>query len=82
MGFLDDIKKKAQDLTKGHEEQVEKGLDKGSEMAKERFGHEDQVDSAVGKAKEFLGDEQPETPQNEGGQEGQQSGGGNPSANS
>jgi hypothetical protein len=70
MGFLDDIKKKAQGLTKGHEEQVEKGVDKGSEMAKEKFGHEEQVDKATGRAKEFLGDEQPQTPSEGGGQEG------------
>lgn len=69
MGFLDDIKKKAQDLTKGHEEQVEKGTDKASEFAKDKFGHEDQVDSATGKVKEFLGDEE-----SEGGQEGKQGG--------
>lgn len=67
MGFLDDIKKKAQEMTKGHEEQVGQGLDKGGEMAKERFGHSDQVDKAVGKAKEFLGDEQPRTPPEDGG---------------
>lgn len=67
MGFLDDIKKKAQDLTKGHEEQVEKGTDKASEFAKDKFGHEEQVDTATGKVKDFLGNDE-----QEGGEEGQQ----------
>lgn len=70
MGFLDDIKKKAQDLTKGHEEQVEKGTDKASEFAKEKFGHEEQVDTATGKVKEFLGDEEPQTPEGGAGEQG------------
>jgi len=66
MGFLDDMKGKAEELknkaeefAREHSDQIEQGLQKAGDFAKQRFGHEEQVDKAVHKAKEFLGGDQP-----------------------
>ena len=53
MGFLD----KAKSLLGQHDEQVDQGLDKGGEAAKERFpGHEGQVDQGVDKLQQMTGE--------------------------
>ncbi|MGH3435007.1 MAG: antitoxin [Sciscionella sp.] len=64
MGFLDDMKgkteglaDKAKEFAQGHQEQVDQGMEKGTDFAKDKFGHEEQVDKTAEKAKDFLGGE-------------------------
>lgn len=52
---FDEMKNKAKDMVKGHEDQADAGVDKASQAAKERFGHEGQVDKVTGVAKEQMG---------------------------
>jgi MT0933-like antitoxin protein len=59
MGFAD-FADKAKALADEHEEQVDQGLDRGGDMAKERFaGHDEQIDSAVDRAQDWTGDAAP-----------------------
>ena len=56
MGFAD-FADKAKAFADKHEEQVDQGLDRGGDMAKERFaGHDEQIDSAVDRAQDWTGD--------------------------
>jgi MT0933-like antitoxin protein len=56
MGFSDFVNK-AKDLASEHDEQVDQGLDRGGDMAKERFaGHEGQIDSVVDRAQQYTGE--------------------------
>ena len=55
MGFSDFVNK-AKDLADQHDEQVDQGLDRAGDMAKERFaGHDAQVDSVVDRAQQYTG---------------------------
>jgi len=49
---LNDLVSKARDLISGHKEQVDEGVDKAADLAKEKLGHDEQVD----KAAEFVKD--------------------------
>ena len=56
MGFSDFVNK-AKDLADQHDEQVDQGLDRAGDMAKERFaGHDEQIDSVVDRAQQYTGD--------------------------
>jgi hypothetical protein len=53
---IGDFVNKAKDLAAEHDEQVDQGLDRGGDLAKERFaGHDDQIDSAVDRAQQYTG---------------------------
>jgi MT0933-like antitoxin protein len=53
MGFLD----KAKSLLGQHDEQVDQGLEKGGDAAKERFpGHDSEVDQGVDKLQQMTGE--------------------------
>jgi len=55
MGFSDFVNK-AKNLADQHDEQVDQGLDRAGDMAKERFaGHDEQVDSVVDRAQQYTG---------------------------
>ena len=59
MGFLDDMKDKAEDLKElagEHAEQVEDGIDKVAEIVEDKVGadHADKVSGAADKAKDFV----------------------------
>ena len=55
MGFSDFVNK-AKNLADQHDEQVDQGLDRAGDMAKERFaGHDAQVDSVVDRAQQYTG---------------------------
>ena len=54
MGF-EDIGNKAKEFAGEHQDQVNQGLDKAGDAAKEKFGHEEQVDQGMDKARDFLG---------------------------
>ncbi|MGX7681172.1 antitoxin [Jatrophihabitans sp. DSM 45814] len=49
---LDGLKDKAMDLVHGHKDKVEDGVEKASDLAKDKIGHDDQVE----KAEEFIKD--------------------------
>ncbi len=48
------LRNKAEDLAEEHAEQIDSGLEKAGEFAKNKFGHEEQIDQAVDKVKDFL----------------------------
>ena len=55
MGFSDFVNK-AKNLADQHDEQVDQGLDRAGDMAKERVaGHDAQVDSVVDRAQQYTG---------------------------
>ena len=55
MGF-GDFANKAKEFADQHDEQVDQGLDRGGDMAKERFaGHDGQIDSVVDRAQQYTG---------------------------
>jgi hypothetical protein len=55
MGFGDFVNK-AKELADQHDEQVDQGLDRGGDLAKERFaGHDEQIDGAVDRAQQYTG---------------------------
>ena len=64
MGFSDFVNK-AKNLADQHDEQVDQGLDRAGDMAKERFaGHDEQIDQGVDKFKDWVpggegGEDQP-----------------------
>jgi hypothetical protein len=48
---------KARDFLNEHDEQVDQGLDKAGEAAKQRFaGHDEQIDQGVDRLQEMTGD--------------------------
>lgn len=51
---FDEMKEKATAAAKEHPDQVNEGLEKGSQAAKDKVGHEEQIDQAKDKAKDFL----------------------------
>jgi hypothetical protein len=51
---FDGMKDKAGDLAEEHGDQVDAGVDKGSDAAGERFGHEDQLDQGADKLKDAI----------------------------
>jgi hypothetical protein len=51
---LDDLTSKAEDLIQGHEDQVEDGVEKAGEIAKDKIGHDDQVDAGVTKIEDVI----------------------------
>jgi hypothetical protein len=53
MGF-EEIKDKALELVHGHKDEVEGGVDKAADLAKDKVGHDDQVDQAAEFAKHRL----------------------------
>ncbi len=56
MGFSDFVNK-AKNLADQHDEQVDQGLDRAGDMAKERFaGHDEHVDSVVDRAQQYTGE--------------------------
>jgi hypothetical protein len=56
MGFSDFVNK-AKNLADQHDEQVDQGLDRGGDVAKERFaGHDGHIDGAVDRAQQWTGD--------------------------
>jgi hypothetical protein len=55
MGFSDFVNK-AKNLADQHDEQVDQGLDRAGDLAKERFaGHDEHIDSAVDRAQQYTG---------------------------
>jgi hypothetical protein len=55
MGFGDFVNK-AKEFADQHDEQVDQGLDRGGDLAKERFaGHDEQIDSVVDRAQQYTG---------------------------
>lgn len=56
MGFSDFVNK-AKNLADQHDEQVDQGLDRAGDTAKERFaGHDQHVDSVVDRAQQYTGE--------------------------
>lgn len=51
---LDGLKDKALGLVHGHKDQVEEGVDKAADLAKDKVGHDDQVDKAADFVKDNL----------------------------
>ncbi len=51
---FDDIKNKAEDLLHEHKDQVADGVDKASDLIKDKVGHDDQVEKAEGFLKDKL----------------------------
>ncbi|EME60176.1 antitoxin [Amycolatopsis decaplanina] len=65
---FDELKNKATDALREHNDKIEGGLDKAADFAKSKFsGHDSQIDSGVEKAKGFINkfDDTPDTPQNQ-----------------
>ena len=57
MGFAD-FADKAKAFADEHDEQVDQGLERGGDMAKERFaGHDEQIDGLVEKGQAWSGDD-------------------------
>ena len=57
MGFAD-FADKAKSFADEHDEQVDQGLDKAGDAAKERFaGHDEQIDGLVDKGQAWSGDD-------------------------
>jgi hypothetical protein len=44
---LNDLIGKAKDLISGHKDQVDEGVDKAADLAKDNLGHDEQVDKAA-----------------------------------
>ncbi|MFC9252385.1 antitoxin [Amycolatopsis thailandensis] len=62
---FDELKNKATEALREHNDKIEGGLDKAADFAKSKFsGHDSQIDSGVGKAKDFINkfDDTPDTP--------------------
>ena len=54
---IGDFVNKAKEFADQHDEQVDQGLDRGGDLAKERFaGHDEQIDSVVDRAQQYTGD--------------------------
>jgi|GraSoiStandDraft_42_1057292.scaffolds.fasta_scaffold2087075_1 hypothetical protein len=53
---LNDLVSKAKDLIAGHKDQVDEGVDKAADLAKEKVGHDEQVDKAAEFVKDKLDD--------------------------
>jgi hypothetical protein len=53
MPDMDDLKKLADD----HDDQIDEGLEKAGEAAKQKVGHGDQIDKAVDKAQDATGND-------------------------
>ncbi|MFJ8912125.1 antitoxin [Amycolatopsis sp. NPDC102389] len=71
---FDELKNKATDALREHNDKIEGGLDKAADFAKSKFsGHDSQIDSGVEKAKGFINkfDDTPDNPQPQQGQQGQ-----------
>jgi hypothetical protein len=51
---FDELKKQAENLASGHEDEIKQGVEKVAEVAKDKVGHDDQVDEAVSKIEGFL----------------------------
>ncbi|MFJ4103410.1 antitoxin [Amycolatopsis japonica] len=63
---FDELKNKATDALREHNDKIEGGLDKAADFAKSKFsGHDAQIDSGVEKAKGFINkfDDTPDNPQ-------------------
>ncbi|MEV6911193.1 antitoxin [Amycolatopsis sp. NPDC051071] len=60
---FDELKNKATDALREHNDKIEGGLDKAADFAKSKFGHGSQIDSGVEKAKGFINkfDDTPDT---------------------
>jgi hypothetical protein len=55
MGFSDFVNK-AKNLADQHDEQVDQGLDRAGDAAKDRFaGHDQHIDSVVDRAQQYTG---------------------------
>jgi hypothetical protein len=53
---IGDFVNKAKEFADQHDEQVDQGLDRAGDVAKERFaGHDSQIDSAVDRAQQYTG---------------------------
>ena len=54
---IGDFANKAKALADQHDEQVDQGLDRAGDAAKDRFaGHDSQIDSAVDRAQQYTGE--------------------------
>lgn len=51
---FDQLKDKAGDLLNEHGDQIEKGLDKAAEIAKDKLGHDEQIEAGVDKLKGLI----------------------------
>ncbi len=71
---FDELKNKATDALREHNDKIEGGLDKAADFAKSKFGHDSQIDSGVEKAKGFINkfDDTPDNPPQDQQQPGQQ----------
>ncbi len=56
MGFLDDMKNKAEDLAEEHGDKIEEGIDKAADMIDDKTGgeHSDKIEAGSEKAKDFV----------------------------
>ncbi|MFI5559315.1 antitoxin [Amycolatopsis japonica] len=71
---FDELKNKATDALREHNDKIEGGLDKAADFAKSKFsGHDSQIDSGVEKAKGFINkfDDTPDNPQSQNPPQGQ-----------
>lgn len=74
---IGDFVNKAKGLADQHDEQVDQGLDRAGDAAKERFaGHDGQVDGAVDRAQQYTGAGDTTVPPVEGGDPAQEVPGG------
>lgn len=48
------MRDKAENLAEEHADQVDSGIDKGADLAGERFGHEQQIDSGAERLKDAI----------------------------
>ena len=58
---LDDLKKKASDAVGKHGDQADGAIDRGGDLAKDRFGRDEQVDSATQQLKDRTGSNESDT---------------------
>lgn len=58
---LDDLKNKASELMGKHGDKADGVIERGSDMAKDRFGHDEQVDSATQQLKDRTGSDESNT---------------------
>jgi hypothetical protein len=53
---FDQLKNQAEKLAGEHSDQVDQGVDKAADLAKDKLGHENEVDQAAAKLKDLLPD--------------------------
>jgi proline dehydrogenase len=51
---LGNLGDKAKEFASEHSEQIEQGVDKAADLAKEKFGHDEQIDKVVNKIEDAI----------------------------